>query len=117
MMERPVQHLPRHMSGMKERAVDRLDVELNGLLRFQHNPELPVRITNLSSRGFRCRATATLDIGSTIILRLPGLGQYSATVAWQLGREAGARFDAPLPLSTVMKIVLPALPSATADES
>jgi hypothetical protein len=91
---------------LKPRAVDRLRIDFPALLRFDKNPELPVFIQDFSSCGFRCESSSQLAIGSRVVLRIPKLGQFSATIAWQLGALAGARFDSPLSLPTMLSIVL-----------
>jgi len=92
--------------SLKPRTVDRLRIDFHAFLRFEKNPELAVYIHDFSTSGFRCQSSEQLAIGSRVILRIPKLGQFSATVAWQLGAQAGARFDTPLPLQTMLSIVL-----------
>lgn len=105
-MERDLQHSLRSIDGLKPRNVDRVRVDFDAYLTFDKAPELPVFIRDLSSQGFQCRCSERLAIGSSVTLRIPDIGQFSATVAWQLGVQAGARFDTPLPLPTVLSIVL-----------
>jgi hypothetical protein len=88
------------------RAADRVRVDLNALLAFDTSPEVEVYIRNLSCCGFCCSSSERLAIGSPVTLRIPELGQFPATIMWQLGADAGARFVTPLPLSTVLSIVL-----------
>lgn len=91
---------------LRPRTAERIRVDFDAFVRFDRFPELPVYIEDFSSSGFRCRCTERLRIGSRVILRIPQVGQFPATIAWQIGLYAGARFDTPLPLQTVMAIVL-----------
>jgi hypothetical protein len=101
-----VSHYEDSLGGLRPRAVDRLRIDFDAFLRFEKNPELPVFIHDFSTSGFRCESAQQLTIGSRVVLRIPKLGQFSATIAWQLGRHAGARFDSPLSLPTMLSIVL-----------
>lgn len=94
------------IEDLKPRAAGRVCVGFDALLRFDGRPELPVFILDFSSRGFQCRCSERLRIGSQVILHVPTLGQFSATIAWQLGVNAGARFDSPLPLDTLVSILV-----------
>jgi hypothetical protein len=101
-----VRHNQASFDALKPRTVDRLRVDFHAFLRFEKNPELAVYIQDFSTSGFRCQSNQQLAIGSRVILRIPKLGQFSATIAWQLGTQAGARFDTPLSLTTMLSIVL-----------
>ena len=101
-----MRHNHASFDALKPRTVDRLRVDFHAFLRFEQNPELAVYIQDFSTCGFRCQSNQQLTIGSRVVLRIPKLGQFSATVAWQLGTQAGARFDTPLALPTMLSIVL-----------
>lgn len=101
-----MRHHQASFDPLKPRTVDRLRIDFDAFLRFEKNPEVAVYIQDFSTRGFRCQSNQKLAIGSRVILRLPRLGQFSATIAWQLGGQAGARFDTPLSMSTMLSIVL-----------
>jgi hypothetical protein len=53
---------------------------------------------DLSELGFRAHCEATLRIGSTVSLEVPGIGTVEAQVEWQRGDEFGARFYTPIDL-------------------
>ena len=95
-----------HADKFRPRNADRVRVDLNAFLTFDGSPEVPVYVRDLSSCGFCCRSPELLAIGTPVTLRIPDLGQFSGTIVWQLGADAGACFDSPLPLSTVLSIVL-----------
>jgi hypothetical protein len=88
------------------RKADRVRVDFEAFLTFESKLERPVVITDFSPSGFSCRSAEHLEIGSHIILQIPAMGQFLATIVWQLGDNAGARFDPPLPVSCVMSIIL-----------
>lgn len=94
------------MEEFTPRAADRVRIDLDAFLAFDSSPEIKVFVRDLSSCGFCCQASGLLAIGSPVTLRIPGLGQFPATIAWQLGGDAGAKFVSPLPMSTVLSIVL-----------
>ena len=91
---------------LRPRAAERVRVDLDAFLAFDNAPEVQVFVRDLSSHGFRCRCAEQLMIGSPAILHIPDVGRFPATIAWQLGMQAGVRFDAPLPLQTVLSVVL-----------
>jgi len=101
-----VQHTPIRTEHLRPRAAERVRVDLDALLAFEDAPEVPVFVRDLSSHGFRCRCAEQLMIGSPVILHIPGVGQFPASIAWQLGAQAGVQFDSPLPLQTVLSVVL-----------
>jgi hypothetical protein len=54
--------------------------------------ELPVKIVDLSSGGFRVRAGEPLVVGEQVRLRVERYGDYPAQIQWVKGQEAGGRF-------------------------
>ena len=93
----------------KVRKSDRVRVDFEAFLTFESKLEHPVVITDFSTSGFSCRSTEPLAIGSHVMLQIPAMGQFMAKIVWQLGDNAGARFDPPLPVSCVMSIILAAV--------
>jgi len=94
---------------LKLREADRVHVDLSAFLTLESSLELPVVVTDLSTCGFSCRADERLTIGSRVMLQVPNLGEFLATIIWQLGDNAGARFEPPLPVTRVMSIILTAV--------
>jgi hypothetical protein len=93
----------------KVRKADRVRVDFEAFLTFENKLERPVVITDFSTSGFSCRSTEPLAIGSHVMLQIPTMGQFTAKIVWQLGDNAGAHFDPPLPVSCVMSIILAAV--------
>jgi hypothetical protein len=91
---------------MKQRAADRVRLDLSAFLTIGNAAEVSVVISDFSSCGFSCRCAEPLAIGSAITLHIPDLGRFRATVVWQLGTKAGAQFEAPLPVATVLSVGL-----------
>lgn len=94
-----------HSERLHPRDAERLDIRLDAELRCPDWPELPIVLVDISPVGFRCTAEIVLEIGCRVVLRIPRLGQFPATIAWQLGREAGARFDSPLAKQIVFSLM------------
>lgn len=60
--------------------------------------EMPVKVTDLSSGGFRLRANWTLESGVKVQLRVRRYGDFPAEIIWVNGHEAGGRFLEPVTL-------------------
>jgi hypothetical protein len=88
------------------RAGDRLRVDFDAFLTPGGGQEVPIIVRDFSSHGFRFACSEPLPIGSEVSLRTLDFGPFSATIAWQLGVNAGARFAVPLSMHTVMSIIL-----------
>lgn len=56
--------------------------------------EVPVVVTNISTRGCRIRSSEPLTAGEQISLQVPRLGRVSARILWTEGSDAGAEFVA-----------------------
>lgn len=52
----------------------------------------PLRITDISKRGFGGRSQVRVPIGSEVRLNIPGAGIVRAQIRWALGGVFGARF-------------------------
>jgi hypothetical protein len=84
---------PSHAEG---RAATRRQVAIMAELRDRSSTRHNVEILDLSATGFRCIADYSLDPGTTIWIKLPGLSGLEATVAWRRGDMIGAAFLRPL---------------------
>ena len=62
--------------------------------------EQPVKITDVSSGGFRLQTSDTLPIGEHVFLRVPRYGDFPAQIRWALGPDAGGVFLEPVELRT-----------------
>ena len=61
--------------------------------------ELAVEVIDLSSGGFRLRASEQLMAGEQVRLRVPRYGGFGAQIQWVKGNEAGGSFLEPIQLS------------------
>jgi len=55
--------------------------------------DLPARIVNLSSDGFRLHSNAALQPGSEVTLEAVGHNPVKALICWACGQEAGGVFS------------------------
>ena len=53
---------------------------------------MPVVVTDISRSGCRLQLDGSLRIGEKIELEVSRYGNYTATIRWVLGNEAGAEF-------------------------
>ncbi len=61
--------------------------------------ELAVDVIDLSSGGFRLRASEQLMAGEEVKLRVPRYGDFRAQLQWVKGNEAGGSFLEPILLA------------------
>jgi hypothetical protein len=87
------------------RNADRVSVALNAGLRQRGASAVSVQILDLSTHGFRIDTHLSLEIGTQVWLRLPGLEATPARVAWVEGHKAGCAFDRPLHPAVLSMIV------------
>lgn len=87
------------------RNADRVSVALSAGLRQRGASAVSVRILDLSTHGFRIDTHLSLEIGTQVWLRLPGLEATPAHVVWVEGHCAGCAFDRPLHPAVLSMIV------------
>ena len=87
------------------RNADRVPIALRAGLRQRGASAVTVQILDLSTHGFRIDTHLSLEIGTQIWLRLPGLEATPARVAWVEGHCAGCAFDRPLHPAVLSMIV------------
>lgn len=80
----------------KGRKSERVSIELGAGLRQRGGTGVAVEILDLSTDGFRASTHLTVEPGSDVWLRLPGLEPYQARVAWAKGQYIGCAFVRPL---------------------
>lgn len=71
------------------------------MLVLSDGSEQAVRITDVSSGGFRLHSADTLPIGEHVFLRVPRYGDFPAQIRWALGSDAGGVFLEPVKLLTI----------------
>jgi len=93
----------------KQRAADRVAIDVHATLRREGEEDVPVAIANLSNSGCNISCDAFLAIGSPVIVTIPGAGEIPATVAWQLSGRAGLEFSQQLGMHSMIETMLTAL--------
>ncbi|MCU6452802.1 PilZ domain-containing protein [Sphingomonas sp. A2-49] len=58
---------------------------------------VPVLIVNLSPHGLMIRSDMAVDVGATLRVQLPVVGEVRAIVRWALGGRIGCQLDTPVP--------------------
>ena len=89
------------MSVMSEREQirsPRVRTAIAAVLVDSDGGELPVEVTDISSGGFRLRASEALVVGEQVRLRVPRYGDFAGQIQWVEGNEAGGRFLEPVTL-------------------
>ena len=86
------------MSMRENQRSARVQTSLAAVLVDSDGGELPVKVINLSSGGFRLRTTEPLIVGEEVRLRVERYGDFPAQVQWVEGYEAGGRFLEPISL-------------------
>ena len=66
------------------------------MLVLSDGSERAVKITEVSSGGFRLHSADTLPIGAHVFLRVPRYGEFPAQIRWALGSDAGGLFLKPV---------------------
>lgn len=89
----------------RPRNANRVPVTFRAGLRQRGASAVSVQILDLSTHGFRIDTHLSLEIGTQVWLRLPGLEATPAHVAWVEGHCAGCAFDRPLHPAVLSMIV------------
>ncbi len=89
----------------RARNADRVPVTFCAGLRQRGASAVSVQILDLSTHGFRIDTHLSLEVGTQIWLRLPGLEATPALVAWVDGHCAGCAFDRPLHPAVLSMII------------
>ena len=78
------------------RGAERKDLVVGAALRQRGAHAITVQVMDLSVTGFRAATHLTLENGSDIWMKLPGLESLHARVVWQRGHMIGCEFVRPL---------------------
>lgn len=84
------------LQNSEKRSGKRLDVSIPSRLRHGGFDQAPVRICNLSFRGFRAECDKELARGEFVSIDLPQLGLVRARVAWCHSGRFGGMFLKPM---------------------
>jgi hypothetical protein len=93
------------LAPQRPRNADRVPVAVRAGLRQRGASAVTVNILDLSTHGFRIDTHLSLEAGTQVWLRLPGLEATPARVAWVEGHCAGCAFDRPLHPAVLSMIV------------
>lgn len=80
-------------SERRRRDLVRTDVALRAVLLRPGQPDIPVRVRNLSSAGFMAESFQPIAAGSKVVLSLAGIGEMPAEIRWNNGFWMGGLFD------------------------
>lgn len=86
------------MREPKRKRSPRIQTEIPAVLIDPDGGELPVKVVDLSSGGFRLRADEAIVEGEEVRLRVSRYGDFKAKIQWVRGREAGGQFLEPVTL-------------------
>ena len=84
----------------KPRRSPRIAIEGQAALNAQSRFEVEVKVRNVSTCGFMAECAVPVQIGSYVSLDVPGIGQVSAQVRWQVGGRMGGMFLDPISLKS-----------------
>lgn len=91
---------------MQQRREERARIDLEGpTLRQADGTTETVKLHDLSSQGFRTDWPYKLVPGDQVWLKLPGLDDLPAKVAWELDLMIGCKFDVALRSAVFARIV------------
>lgn len=80
------------MNDFGQKRPPRVQTAIPAVLVDAGGGELEVEVTDLSSGGFRLRASWTLTVGAQVRLRVERYGDFPVEIVWVNGLEAGGRF-------------------------
>lgn len=92
---------------VERRDDHRACVDIAGRLTTNEAWRAVCRVSDLSFSGVRVSTYDDLSPGSTIWIRLPGLGQRAAAVMWVQDFTAGCKFHDPLAATELDTLVTP----------
>ena len=87
------------------RRAERRVVNLAARLRDPGASVAEIEVLNLSTDGFMAHAEASLEVGASVWLKLPGLEPQNSQVVWVEDGKAGFQFASPLHPATLELLV------------
>lgn len=81
-----------------QRRVDRDEVFCRTSVTIGRSPPARAVLVDLSPLGGMVRCEALAEPGTPILIKLPGLGDVQATVAWSIMGRIGMAFDRVIPM-------------------
>ena len=95
----------RPLDDLSERASRRFRLLISAEGTIAQSRDLAVVLHNVSTTGLLLECEADVEVGTSIALSLPELGEVEALVVWNSGGYCGAEFSSPLTPSAVEKVV------------
>lgn len=93
-------------AGNRRQARRHRSNELARIRQFRQPPEM-IHVTDISIDGCGFRARCSLPEGTRLLLNLPGLEVWLATVAWFEDGRGGLKFDRPLHPAVARRFAVP----------
>jgi hypothetical protein len=97
-------------SYYKDRRSDRKPVDSTAQLRHHNWYSVEVKIQDVSQCGFMAECGEQVQIGSYVVLDVPGIGSVRAQVRWQIGGRMGGMFLDPISLARCEWVAVKAEP-------
>jgi hypothetical protein len=94
----------------ENRQVRRRIVNFAAILEEQEAEASAASVLDLSERGVRIKTDAKVEVGSSLLIKLPCVAAVRAKVVWSRDGETGCEFDEHLYGSTVDEIIATATP-------
>ncbi len=66
---------------------------------------VPLQIVNISAGGLMARSDDSFEVGETLRVRLPVVGEIGAQVRWSLGGRVGCQFDRMIDLMPYLELL------------
>ncbi len=95
-----------HDPSDQRRTIRHRSNELARVRQLKQPPEM-IRVTDISTHGCGFRTRCWLPAGTRLLLNLPGLEVWLATVAWFEDGRGGLRFDHPLHPAVAARFAAP----------
>ncbi len=111
----------RPLDDPSERASRRFRLLISAEGSISQSQDVAVVLHNLSRTGLLIECEAAMEVGTSIVLSLPDLGEVEALVVWNSDGYYGAAFTSPLSRSAVetmlssSKVVWPTFSPVTAE--
>lgn len=66
---------------------------------------VPLQVVNVSASGLMARTDESFEIGESLRVRLPVIGEVGAQVRWSLGGRIGCQFDRMIDLAPYLELL------------
>jgi len=97
-------HLYEAFSG-EERSSDRYALSINTTMRALGQENQPLHIANISACGFGGQSPHMFQPPCVVSVKLPGIGEVKARVAWAGSGRVGGQFLVPIDLEALVNAI------------